>query len=265
MNVRSGLCPEDCRYCAQSAHYPTEVDVYESAEIDEVLKLALENEAAGVRRFSLVTSGRNLEGKAFDKIINMIRELRSKTSLYICGSIGFITRDQAVELKAAGLNRFHHNLETSRNFFPRICTTHTFDDKIQSIGNAQDAGLSVCSGGIFGMGESVEDRLDMAFTLRDLNILSIPVNLLNPIPNTPMESVKPLQDEEIIRTLALFRIINPKANIRLAGGRIRLGESVRTAFKAGIDGLMVGNYLTTIGNKIPDDLALIKSEGYIAV
>lgn len=265
MNVRSGSCSEDCRYCAQSAHYPTEVEVYESAEMTDVLKLARENETAGVKRFSLVTSGRNLEGSAFDSLIAMIKELKAKTSLYICASIGFITIEQALKLKTAGLNRFHNNLETSRNYFPKVCTTHTYNDKIDSIRNAQQAGLSVCSGGILGLGETAQDRLDMAFTLRDLGVLSIPLNLLNPIPNTPMENTPPLQDDEIIRTLALFRIINPVANIRLAGGRIRLGDSVKTAFKAGIDGLMVGNYLTTIGNKIPDDLAMITSEGYTAL
>ncbi|HEY9575080.1 MAG TPA: biotin synthase BioB [Lachnospiraceae bacterium] len=261
INGRSGRCSEDCKYCAQSAHYKTECETYDFLEEDVILKEAKSNQEELVDRFSIVTSGKALSGEEFEKALSAYRKMKEELRIELCASHGFLTKDQFVALKEAGVSSYHDNIETSRNFFPQICTTHTFDDKIKTIQSAKEAGLSVCSGGIIGMGESWQDRIDMAFTLQELEIYSIPINVLVAIEGTPMEGRKPLCREDILRTIAIFRYINPEANIRLAGGRILLPEAGKEAFLYGASATITGNLLTTSGNTIKKDREMLKEMG----
>jgi biotin synthase len=261
MNAKSGACSENCRYCAQSAHYQTGVKEYPLVNRKEVLKLALENESAGVKRFSLITSGNTLSPEDFEQIISIYQELRKKTKLDLCASLGKLSFEQSVLLKNKGITMYHHNIETSRNFYPKICTTHSYEDRIQSIQNIQKAGLPVCSGGIIGMGETMRDRLEMAFELKHLGIKSIPINILTPIPGTPLEKQPSLSPEEVFRTIAVFRFIHPTAFIRYAGGRKALGSEQSKGYRAGINAALVGNFLTTAGNTIAEDKRLISEQG----
>lgn len=261
INAKSGKCSENCKYCAQSGHYNTDVQNYPLIDIKEVLVLAKENEKEGVHRFSIATSGGSLTKYDFEKVLEMIKALRAEANLKLCASLGSISYEQALNLKEAGLSMYHHNIETCREYFDNICDTHSYDDRIHTIHNAIKAELDVCCGGIIGMGESMEQRLKMAFEIRELGIKSVPVNILNPIKGTPMENVERLEPMEILRTLSLFRIIIPYASIRYAGGRNALGEYQQKGFMAGINAAMVGNYLTTVGNKISDDLKMIKNIG----
>lgn len=258
MNTRSGKCPEDCKYCAQSAHYATGVVEYPLIDADEVVKLARENENLGVHRFAVVTSGRALSDKEFEGVLTIIRRLKKETRLQICASLGFMTRQRAQRLKQEGLYMFHNNLETSREFFPEICSTHTYDEKLETIRNVLDAGLDVCCGGIIGMGESLQDRIRMVLEIRQLGIRHVPINILNPIPGTPLQHIEQIAPEEVVKTMAIFRFVLPAAEIRFAAGRINLGNWQRTALLSGVNGVMVGNYLTTIGNRIEDDIAILK-------
>jgi len=263
MNAKSGKCSEDCKYCAQSAHYSTGVSEYPLISKDEAIKRAEENVKYGVDQFSLVTSGKGIADQDFDNIIDIYKELKIKfPDLNLCASHGIITYEQAVRLKEAGVGRYHHNLETSKRFYEKICTTHTYKDRVNTIINAKKAGLSVCSGGIIGLGETVFDRINMAFELRKLEITSVPINILCPVKGTPFGDKEVLDPETICRTVAMFRLILPKTNVRFAGGRIALGENQRQGFKSGISATMVGNYLTTIGNNIEEDIEMINELGY---
>ena len=261
INGKSGRCGEDCKYCAQSARHKTGVDEYNFLPIEKILEVALTDERAGVNRFSIVTSGRTLDGKNFERAIEAYKILRDKVKLEFCASHGILTAEQLQRLKAAGVTRYHHNLETSRRFFPHICTTHTFDDRIKTIKLAQKIGLEICSGGIIGMGETWQDRIDLAFELAALEIKSIPINILNPIKGTPLENLKPLPAEDILRTIAIFRYINPTANIRLAAGRKFLPDNGASAFLHGASAAITGNMLTTSNTNIKSDLKLISELG----
>ena len=261
INGKSGRCGEDCKYCAQSARHKTGVDEYNFLPIEKILEVALTDERAGVNRFSIVTSGRTLDGKNFERAIEAYKILRDKVKLEFCASHGILTAEQLQRLKAAGVTRYHHNLETSRRFFPHICTTHTFDDRIKTIKLAQKIGLEICSGGIIGMGETWQDRIDLAFELAALEIKSIPINILNPIKGTPLENLKPLPAEDILRTIAIFRYINPTANIRLAAGRKFLPDAGASAFLHGASAAITGNMLTTSNTNIKSDLKLISELG----
>ncbi|MDI3534460.1 MAG: biotin synthase [Thermosediminibacterales bacterium] len=261
MNAKSGRCPENCKFCAQSAHYRTGVQEYPLISVEEALRMAKENEMHGVHRFSLVTSGKALSKKEFDRVIEIYKVLRQKTKLQLCASLGIISHDQAVRLKEAGVTMYHHNLETSRDYFHKICDTHTYQDRIDTVKNAMAAGLDVCCGGIIGMGESMEDRIKMAFEIKELGVRSVPVNILNPIKGTPLENAEKLNPIEILKTMSIFRFIIPDGFIRYAGGRNTLGGLQRLGFNAGINAALVGNYLTTVGNSIPEDIAIIKEEG----
>lgn len=261
INAKSGKCSENCKYCAQSSHYNTDVQSYTLLSIDEILKMAKENEREGVHRFSIVTSGGSLTTEDFEKILNILSILKNETNLKLCASLGSITYDQALRLKEGGLSMYHHNIESCREFYKEICDTHTYEDRIDTIKNVIKSGLEVCCGGIIGMGESMEQRIKMAFEIRELGIKSVPINILNPVKGTPLENAKRLQPFEILRTISFFRIVMPYASIRYAGGRVNLGVHQSKGFKAGIDGMMVGNYLTTSGNKISDDLEMIQSMG----
>ncbi|WP_050607714.1 biotin synthase BioB [Clostridium niameyense] len=261
MNAKSGRCSEDCKFCAQSIRYNTDVKVHGIVDKDEAIKLALENEKEGINKFSLVTSGRGLLGKEFYEIVRIYKTLREKVNIDLCASLGILTYEQLVSLKKVGVSTYHHNLETNRNYYKKICTTHSYDERINTIKNAQRAGLKVCCGGIIGLGESMKDRIDLAFELNSLNIKSIPINVLNPIKGTPLQEAKPLTQKEILKTMAIFRFINPKADIRLAGGRNLIENFGESCFKVGVSATISGNYLTTSGNKIKDDINMINNLG----
>ncbi|QXM07194.1 biotin synthase BioB [Crassaminicella indica] len=262
INAKSGMCSEDCKYCAQSIHYQTGVEVYDLLDYDEILKRALEMEREGVNRFSLVTSGKGIDQRDFDKLIKIYERLTRDTNLKICASHGIISYEQAVRLKIAGVNMYHHNVEASSSFYENICSTHTYEDRINTINNVQKAGLKLCCGGIIGLGEAVEDRVKMAFEIKNLGIKSVPINILNPIKGTPLENVDKLSPLEILKAMAIFRLIIPDGVIRYAGGRVSLGAMQHMGFKAGVNAALVGNYLTTVGNKIIDDIRMIKEQGF---
>ena len=245
INGRSGRCPEDCKYCAQSAHNPTCCEVYDFLPEEKILDLCRLNEQEGVSRFSIVTSGRALTGSEFDQAIHAYETMSRECQIGLCASMGFLDTEQLRRLRRAGVTRYHHNIETSRRNFPNICTTHTYDQKVEMIRLARAEGLYVCSGGIIGMGESWEDRLDLAVSLAELEIRSIPLNVLVPIPGTPLEDLPWLGEEEILRAVACFRYINPRADIRLAAGRALLARGGEAAFQAGASAAITGNMLTT--------------------
>lgn len=261
INGRSGRCGENCKFCAQSAFNHTSCEEYNFLEEDKIFDTAKLNQDEGVHRFAIVTAGKSLCGKDFDKAIHAYERMHKELSINLCASMGFITREQFKALKKAGVSYYHHNIETSRRNFPNICTSHTYEMKIQTIKIAQEEGLNVCSGGIIGMGETFEDRIDMALSLSELNIRSIPINALMPIPGTPLENNKPLTEDEILRTLAMFRFINPQAHIRLAAGRKLLSENGRKAFESGCSATITGNMLTTSGSTIRDDIKMISEMG----
>ncbi|MHB8809143.1 MAG: biotin synthase BioB [Desulfobulbaceae bacterium] len=262
INARSGRCSEDCRFCAQSARYRSGITEYETIDPAEALRLAAESDRYGVHRLSLVTSGRSADEALLSRLAEIYERIRGKSSLKLCGSMGLLTRDKAIRLREMGLSRYHCNLEASRDFFPRVCTTHSWEEKVETLQLAREAGMSLCSGGIIGMGESMADRIDLALELRDLAVDSIPLNILTPIPGTPLADLQPLTIEEVLTTIALFRFINPKVIIRIAGGRQQLGADQYRCFTAGANGAMVGNYLTTSGSAIEDDLRNFTALGY---
>lgn len=261
INARSGRCPENCRYCAQSAHNHTNCEVYDFLDEETIVKEAKANEAEGVDRFALVTAGRALTGEEFEKALRTYMRLQKETGLGLCASMGFLSREQFKALKAAGVTRIHNNLETSRRNFPNICTTHTYEMKEATIKMAQEEGLSVCSGGIIGMGETWEDRIDMAISLFEMGIKSIPINVLTPIPGSPLEHERPLTEDEILRTIAIFRYINPEAQVRLAAGRITTTNNGEVAFNSGASATITGNMLTTCGATIKGDREMLTAMG----
>lgn len=258
INGKSGKCSENCKFCAQSSHYSTGVEEYGLLDKDTILENAIQNYNNGVNRFSIVTSGRKLSKAELEHISEAYDLIRNNCDIKLCSSNGLLDYDDFVKLKESGVSRYHNNLETSRSFFPAICTSHTYDDKIKAIIDAKKAGLEVCSGGIFGMGENLEDRIDMAFTLRELKVDSIPLNMLNPIKNTPLENMPIMSYSEYRRSIALFRIILPSTSIRLAGGRGLLEDKGRAAINAGVDSMISGDMLTTDGINTKTDLEMIK-------
>lgn len=263
INGKSGRCPENCKYCAQSAHHKTACDVYDFLPKDQIVAEAQANEAAGVNRCAIVTAGRSLTGADFEKALECYKEMRATTKLGLCASMGLITPEQFQRLKEVGVTRYHNNIETSRRNFPNICTTHTFDQKIATIKAAQAAGLTVCSGGILGMGETFEDRIDMALELSELGIKSIPINFLIPIPGTPLENQEQISSDDAMRSIAIFRFINPEANVRLAAGRKVLPGFGSLAFKSGASATITGDMLTTSGTTIKGDLEILAQNGQI--
>lgn len=259
VNARSGKCPENCKFCAQSAHHDTGVTVYPFMDEEDIVAAAKKAKEAGAIRFSIVTSGRNTSNpKEFEQILSALKRIRKETKLEICCSLGLLTYEQAVQLKEIGVTRYHSNIETAPSHFPDICTTHEYKDKMSTIANAQKAGIRVCSGGIFGLNETLEQRVEMAFELKRLGIDSVPLNILNPIKNTPFEHNKPLAPLEILRTFAVFRFILPNAQIRTAGGReVNLRDLQALALTGGLNGIMVGGYLTTGGRSPLEDLRML--------
>lgn len=245
INGRSGRCPEDCKYCAQSVHNCTDCETYDFLPEDTIINACKLNEREGVDRFSIVTSGRALSGEEFQKALHVYETMHQTCKIDLCASMGFLTAEQLHRLHQAGVTSYHHNIETSRRYFPHICTTHTYDQKVETLRLVKAEGMCACSGGIIGMGEDWEDRLDMALSLAELGIDSIPLNALMPIPGTPLEHQQPLEEDDILRTIAFFRYINPRANIRLAAGRALLTNDGERAFWSGASASITGNMLTT--------------------
>jgi biotin synthase len=261
VNAKSGACPEDCAYCAQSAKNRSGAPVFPLLDKDTVREKAEEAKAGGAKRFCIVTSGRKASARELDRIAAMITEVR-KRGLLPCATLGLLGGEELLALKDAGLERFHHNLETSERFFPEICSTHTFAEKLKTIDAVKSAGLSLCSGGIFGLGETWQDRIDMACTLRDIGPDSVPINFLIPVRGTRLGSRPALGPFEALTIISLFRFMLPDKEIRVCGGRMQtLGEFHSFIFAAGADGLLSGNYLTTTGRSFGDDLQLIGRHG----
>jgi biotin synthase len=262
VNAKSGACTEDCSYCAQSVHHSTGAPVYPLISLENMVEAAQSAKENGAHRFCIVTSGRGIDAaddlESIARGISRVREI----GLSPCATLGTLSCDQLAYLKDAGLDRYHHNIETSKNFFPRICSTHTFDDRIELLHRARSLGLSACSGGILGMGETMDDRIDMAFTLRDIGVDSVPINFLMPIQGTPLERVPVIEPLEALHSLALFRLIMPDREIRVCGGR---GTALRALhpliFGAGANGFMIGNYLTRSGLDPGEDLKMISDIG----
>lgn len=262
VNGKSGRCSENCKFCAQSSYYETDALYYPLLEVDDMVCLAKHNNEKGVLRYSIVTSGRKLSKKELDYMCIATKKILDNCDVKVCASFGLLNEEEFKMIKDAGIVRIHNNLETSRNNFKNICTTHTYDDKIKSIKDAQKAGLEVCSGGIMGLGETYEDRIDMAMDLRELGIKSIPINMLNAISGTPYENNPRLTNDDMRRIVAIFRFILPTASIRLAGGRGLLEDKGKACFKSGANSAISGDMLTTTGITINDDIEMIKSLGY---
>lgn len=263
-NAKSGKCSEDCKYCAQSAHFKTGAEVYPLISQEKALEEAKKVELEGAHRHSLVTSGRGLKGDSIecDKLVEIYQYLKENTKLSLCASHGISDEKALKGLFDAGVKTYHHNLESSRDFYGKICTTHTYDERIETIKLAQKVGLQVCSGGIWGLGESPEDRIKMAFELQDLGVFSVPINILMPISGTPLENNTPLEPKEILKMIAIYRFILPEAYLRYAGGRIKLGELQEKGINSGINSALTGNFLTTTGTTIESDKSMIRRNGY---
>ena len=263
INARNGKCSQNCKYCAQSSHYCTNIESYPLVEVEEVIKTAQEAKGNHVSRFAIVTSGRTPdEGRDFAIELEMIKKINEQ-GLNSCASIGILNEEQAKQLADAGLKRFHHNINTCRSYYPEVCTTHTFEDRINTCKLVKKYGMELCCGVILGMGESVEQRIEMAMELAEIEPDSIPINILMPIPETPFENYHDKIDEEnVLRTIAVFKIANPKSVVRFCGGRMRLSEeNQRRALKTCVEGVMVGNYLTTIGKAPQEDIQTAKELG----
>lgn len=264
INAKRGGCSENCRYCAQSAWWKTDCPVEKMITPEEAsrqTKSAFEN---NVKRISLVTAGRGLKGNDFETGINCFEKMAEVTEgkMKFCASFGILGEEEMARLKNCGVVRYHHNLESGKNFYSNICTTHSYEERVETILAAKKHGLEICSGGIIGLGETREDRIDMALELRRLDVQSVPVNVLTAIKGTPLENVPPLSSDEILRTIAVFRFIMPKQVIRCAAGRKKIGKNGRDAFMAGSNALISGDFLTVEGSGIKEDFEMLKELGY---
>lgn len=267
INAKSGRCGEDCAFCAQSSHHITQAPIFPLVDEDAITTAARDAEQRGAGCFGIVTSGTSIgPGDELDRICTALSRIRNETGIAPSCSLGIIDRETVVRLKKAGAVTYHHNLETARSFFPSICTTHDYDDDIQTIRNVRQAGMKVCCGGVFGLGETMEQRVELALTLRELEVDSIPINFLNPIPGTRLADANLLTPMECLHIIALFRLILPKKRITICGGReINLRDLQSWMFFAGANGTMVGNYLTTTGRGAQQDRQMLKDLGLTIV
>ena len=263
INARNGKCSQNCKYCAQSSHYNTNIDTFPLIAVEKVRQAAQDAVVNRVSRFAVVTSGKTPDDKDFDKILEMIKEINKNDRLKSCASIGILNDEQAKKLANAGLKRFHHNINTARTYYPQVCTTHSFEERINTCKLVKKYGMELCCGVILGMGETQEQRVEMAMILSQIQPDSIPVNILMPIANTPFEGyLDKIDEENVLRTLAVLKIANPKSIVRLCGGRTRLSkENQQKALMSSVDGLMVGNYLTTIGANPKQDIEMVENLG----
>lgn len=258
LNAKSGRCSEDCKWCAQSAHYQTQAAVYPLVESDKAVTYALFNEKRGVGRFSLVTSGKKPRAEELEQICELYRAIGSQSPIYLCASLGLLSLTELQKLKESGVQRYHCNLETAPSYFKTLCTTHTSEQKVETIKAARAVGMEICSGGIIGMGETMEHRIEWALALRELDVMSIPINVLQPIAGTPLESATPLTQEQLLTTIAILRFIHPKARLRWAGGRALWGRSTQQmAIRIGVDAMIAGDMLTTTGSEFEQDMEMI--------
>ncbi len=259
INAKSGSCSENCAFCAQSAHHKTKIDTYPLLSKQELVDNAIHMHKAGATKYSMVTSGYMLTDKDIETICRAATIIKEKTDLTICASLGMLTELTAKQLKESGITTYHHNLETARSYFGRICTTHDYDEDIHTVKIAESAGLKTCCGGILGLGETWEQRVELAFTLKELGVDSIPINFLNPVPGTRMEKRPLMSPLEALKSVALFRFINPEKDITICGGReVTLRDYQSWIFMAGANGLMLGNYLTTKGRSVKMDIDMIE-------
>lgn len=265
INAKSGNCPEDCKWCAQSAHYTTSAEKYSLVSLSATVAQATYNHKQGIGRFSLVASGRRSTPKEIEQISLSYRAIKkSNPNLKCCASLGLLKEDQLQKLFDSGVTTYHCNMETAPSFFANLCSTHTQKDKEETLASARRVGMRICSGGIIGMGESEEQRVELALYLRNLGVKSIPVNILQPIQGTPLENSKPLSEDEILTAIAIFRILNPNSFLRFSGGRAQLSpELQRKAIYVGINSAITGDLLTTIGNQATEDLSMIEEMGMV--
>jgi biotin synthase len=266
-NIKSGNCSEDCKFCSQSGHYKTDSPAYPQITVEEIVRQAKAAEAMGASEFCLVTSGWGMTNeKEFSVVLEAVRRISSETKLFADCSLGFLTPGQAAQLKEAGVYRNNHNLEASKGFFDKVCTTHTHEQRSSHVEMVRHYGIHPCSGGILGMGESPKDRVDLAFELKNLHADCVPINILNPRRGTPLGDVTPMEPIEIIKYIAIFRLILPKATIKIAGGReVNLRDLQAMALQAGANGLILGNYLTTMGRNPAQDMQMMKDLGFEVV
>lgn len=258
INAKSGACPEDCAFCSQSRHHSTGVPSYSLKPTVEILRARDVSARLPVQHFGVVTSGRRLSRREVSTLAEMIGSHPPKSPPAWCASLGALPEDELRELKQAGLKRFHHNLETAASYFCQICTTHNFDDRVRTIQNAQRAGLEICSGGILGMGESLRQRVELACTLHELEVNSIPINFLIPLPGTRLQSLSPIRPLEALLAVAMFRLTNPRAEIKVCAGRVHLRDLQSLIFAAGANGMMIGDLLTVAGRNVAEDLQMLR-------
>jgi len=263
VNAKSGRCVEDCSFCAQSSSFQTDAPETELMSVEEMVAAAKEAEAFGANEFSIVASGTKMDDrKELDKVIAAVRRIKAETKLETCCSLGLMELDDLKELKAAGLDRCHHNLETAASFFNKIVTTHTYEDEVKAVQNAKEAGLQVCVGGIFGMGETFAQRVELAFSIRELGTQSLPINFLKPIDGTGLDHLETIEYYDALKTIALLRLVLPKIDLFVCGGREEvMTDKQEQLFSAGANGILGGNYLTTKGQDPKRDIEMIQSLG----
>ncbi len=263
-NIKSGNCSEDCKFCAQSAHYKTDSPVYPQISVEQIMTQAKAAEAMGATEFCMVSSGWGATNQEeFQVVLEAVRRISKETKLFVDCSLGFMTGEQMHQLKEAGLYRNNHNLEASKSYFDKVCTTHTYEQRVKHVQMVEHYGIHPCSGGILGMGESPKDRIDLAFELRALGAHCVPINILNPRRGTPLGDLSPIKPLEIIQTIAIFRLILPKSTIKIAGGReVNLRDLQAMAMLAGANGLIIGNYLTTMGRNPAQDIQMLEDLGF---
>lgn len=264
ISAKTGRCGENCKYCSQSVHNHAKIHCHSLLDVEEVRQAALKAKENGASRFCIVTSGRSEAGDDFKKILEMIKAVASIDGIHCCASLGLLNEEQIKQIKEAGVERFNHNINTSQNYHKNICTTHNYEDRVNTVKMITKNGIEACSGVILGMGESREDRIDMALALKELNPKTVPINVLNPIKGTPLEGFEDkITEEEVIRTICIFRIVLPNAILRYAGGRkTRLSKEMQElGLRAGINGILAGDYLTTSGVNAKEDEEMLKKFG----
>ncbi len=263
INARSGGCSEDCSFCSQSVYSSTDVASYPLLSLSSIIAGARTARSCGATKFCLATSGKGINNeKELQKLCEATEKIRSEVGIEVCATLGAITKDQMDAMKGAGLTRFHHNLEAAESYFPSVCTTHTYKDRVEQVKTAKDIGLSTCSGGLFGMGETIEQRVELAFALMGLEVDSVPVNFLMPAAGTALGNIAPIQPAEALKVIALLRILMPEKEIRVCGGRITALHDLHPfIFAAGANGMMIGNYLTRSGREPQKDINMLKDLG----